>query len=132
MSDLLCCTTKLDEATCFICVLCRITRIVRVDGMIYSTDPIFSSGRSRVLYVFFPYEVIRWRTCSIQDEHLMGCDVTMFCHTCAFRMSNMRGKDTLHSNRGCLKLDALEGPKLQTSEGGVNGTDKNSIQEFGL
>jgi hypothetical protein len=29
------------------------------------------------------------------------------CHTCGFRMSNMRGKDTLHSNRGCLRLDAV-------------------------
>jgi hypothetical protein len=28
-------------------------------------------------------------------------------HTCAFRMSNMRGKDTLHSNGGCLRLDAV-------------------------
>jgi hypothetical protein len=58
MSDLLYCTTKLDEATCFIRVLCRITGIARVDGVIYSMDPIFSSGRSRVLYVCFPYEVI--------------------------------------------------------------------------
>jgi hypothetical protein len=101
------CITKLDEATCFICVLCRITGIPRVHGVIYSTDPIFSSGRSRVLYVCFPYEVIRRMTCSIQDEHVMGCDVTMFCHTCAFCMSNMRGKDTLHSNGGCLRLDAV-------------------------
>jgi hypothetical protein len=107
MSDLLSSTTKLDEATCFIRVLCRITGIARVDGLIYSTDPIFSSGRSRVLYVYFPYEVIRRMTCSIQDEHVMGCDVAMFCHMCAFRMTNMRGKDTLHSNGGCLRLDAV-------------------------
>jgi hypothetical protein len=30
---------------CFIHVLFRITGIARVDGVIYSTDPIFSSGR---------------------------------------------------------------------------------------
>jgi hypothetical protein len=107
MSDLLSCTTKLDEATCLICVLCRITGFVRVDRVIYSTYPIFASGRSRVLYVCFPYEVIRRITCSIQDEHVMGCDVTTFCHTCAFRMSNMRGKDTLHSNGGCPRLDVV-------------------------
>jgi hypothetical protein len=69
--------------------MCRITGIARVDGVIYSTDPIFASGRSRVLYVCFPYEVIRRMTCSIQDEHVMSCDVTMFCLTCAFRMMNM-------------------------------------------
>jgi hypothetical protein len=28
-------------------------------------------------------------------------------HTCAFRMSIMRGKDTLHSNGGCPRLDAV-------------------------
>jgi hypothetical protein len=28
-------------------------------------------------------------------------------HTCAFHMSIMRGKDTLHSNRGCPRLDAV-------------------------
>jgi hypothetical protein len=94
-------------ATCFIRVLFRITGIARVDGVIYSTAPIFSSGRSRVLYVCFQYEVIRRMTCSIQDEHVMGCDVATFCHTCAFRMSNMRGKDTLYSNGGCLRLDAV-------------------------
>jgi hypothetical protein len=94
-------------ATCFIRVLFRITGIARVDGVIYSTDPIFAYGRSRVSYMCFPYEVIRRVTCSIQDEHVIGCDVAMFCHTCAFRMSNMRGKDTLHSNGGCLRLDTV-------------------------
>jgi hypothetical protein len=107
MSDLLSCTTKLDEDTCFIHVLCRIMGIARVDGVIYSTDPIFSSGRSRVLYVCLPYEVIRRMTCSIQDEHFMGCDVATFSLTCAFCMSNMRGKDTLHSNGGCPRLDTV-------------------------
>jgi hypothetical protein len=56
MSNLLSCTTKLVEAMCFIRVLCHITGIARVDGVIYSMDPIFSSGRSRVLYMCFPYE----------------------------------------------------------------------------
>jgi hypothetical protein len=88
-------------------VLFRITGIARVDGVIYLTDPIFSSVRSYVLYVCFPYEVMRKMTYSIQDEYVMGCDVTTFCHMCAFRMSNMRGKDTLHSNGGCLRLDAV-------------------------
>jgi hypothetical protein len=72
--------------------------------VIYSTDPIFSSGRPRVLYVCFPYEVIRRMTCSIQDEHVMSCDVTTFCYTCAFRMSNMQGKDTLHSKRSVSEV----------------------------
>jgi hypothetical protein len=75
--------------------------------VIYSTDLIFTSGRSRVLYVCFPYEVIRRMTCSIQDEHVIDCDVAMFCHTCTFRMTNMRGKDTLYSNGGCPRLDAV-------------------------
>jgi hypothetical protein len=44
MSDLFSCTTKLDEATCFIRLLFRITGIARVDGVIYPTDLIFSSG----------------------------------------------------------------------------------------
>jgi hypothetical protein len=66
---------------CFIRVLCRITGIVRVDGVIHSTDPIFASD----------YEL---------------CCRHMF-DTCAFRMSNTRGKDTLLSNRGCPRLDAV-------------------------
>jgi hypothetical protein len=94
-------------ATCFIHVLCRITGIERVDEVIYSMDPIFSSGRSHVLYVCFLYEVIRRITCSIQNEHVMCCNVATFCHTCAFRMTNMRGKDALHSKGGCLRLDAV-------------------------
>jgi hypothetical protein len=28
-------------------------------------------------------------------------------HTCAFRMSIIGGKDTLHSNGGCPRLDAV-------------------------
>jgi hypothetical protein len=81
MSDLLSCTTKLDEAMCFIRVMFRITGIARVDGVIHSTDPIFASG------------------------HELGCRHVF--HTCAFCMSNMRGKDTLHSNGGYLRLDAV-------------------------
>jgi hypothetical protein len=73
--------------------------------VIYSLDPIFSSSRSRVLYVCFPCEVIQRVAYSSQDEHVMGCDVATLCHTCAFRMSNMRGKDTLHSNGGYSRLD---------------------------
>jgi hypothetical protein len=68
-------------ATCFIRVLFRITGIARVDGVIHSTDPIFASR----------YEL--W------CRHMS--------HTCAFRMSIMRGKDTLHSNGECSRLDAV-------------------------
>jgi hypothetical protein len=81
MSDLLSWTTKLEEATCFIRVLFRITGIARVDGVIHSMDPIFASGHE--LWCLHVY------------------------HTCAFCMSNMRGKDTLHSNKGCPRLDAV-------------------------
>jgi hypothetical protein len=52
-----------------------------VDGVIHSTDPIFTSGRPRILYVCFSYEVIRRMTCSIQNEHVMGCDVAT-CFIC--------------------------------------------------
>jgi hypothetical protein len=68
-------------ATCFIRELCRITGVARVDGVIHSTDPIFASG------------------------HELWCRNVLY--TCAFRMSNMRGKDTLHSNGGCQRLDAV-------------------------
>jgi hypothetical protein len=68
-------------ATCLIRVLFRITGIARVDEVIHSTDPIFASR----------YEL--W------CRHVF--------HTCAFRMSIMRGKDTLHSNGGCSRLDAV-------------------------
>jgi hypothetical protein len=66
---------------CFIRVLCHITGIARVDGVIHSTDPICAYG----------YEL---------------CCRHVF-HKCAFRMSSMRGKDTLHSNGGCPRLDAV-------------------------
>jgi hypothetical protein len=68
-------------ATCFISVLFGITGIARVDGVIHSMDPIFASG----------YEL--W------CRHVY--------HTCAFRMLIMRGKDTLRSNGGCPRLDAV-------------------------
>jgi hypothetical protein len=97
MLDLLSCTTKLDEATCFVRVFCRITGIARVDGVIYSTDHIFEYGRSCVLYVCFPYEVIRRVTCSIQDEHVIGCDVATFiicvhpaCRICEARIHSIQ------------------------------------------
>jgi hypothetical protein len=60
----------------------------------------------------FRMKVIRRMTCSIQDEHVIGCGVATFCHTCAFRMTNMRGKDTLHSHGGCLRLDAVHAAAL--------------------
>jgi hypothetical protein len=69
------------RAMCFIRVLCRITGIATVDGVIHSMDPIFASG------------------------HESGCRHVFY--TCAFRMSSMRGKDTLHSNGGCPRLDAV-------------------------
>jgi hypothetical protein len=49
--------------------------------VIHSTDPIFASR-----YVLWCRHV---------------------SHTCAFRMSIMRGKDTLHSNGGCPRLDVV-------------------------
>jgi hypothetical protein len=113
MLDLLSCTTKLDEATCFICVLCLITGIARVDGVIYSTDPIFSSGCSRVLYVCFPYEVIWRMTCSIQDEHVMGCDVTTFfirvhsaCRICEARIHFIQMEGVRGWTLSMQRLDA--------------------------
>jgi hypothetical protein len=66
---------------CFIRVLYRITVIARVDGVIHSTDPIVAS-------VF-----------ELCCRHVF--------HTCAFCMSIMRGKDTLHSNGGCPRLDVV-------------------------
>jgi hypothetical protein len=44
ISDLLSCTTKLDEPRVVIRVMYRITGIARVDGVIPSMDPIFASG----------------------------------------------------------------------------------------
>jgi hypothetical protein len=35
-----------------------------------------------------------------------------FCHTWTFRITKMRGKDALHSNRGCLRLDAVHATVL--------------------
>jgi hypothetical protein len=54
---------------------------VGVDGVIYSMDPIFASG------------------------HELWCRHVFY--KCAFRRSNMRGKDTLHSNGGCPRLDVV-------------------------
>jgi hypothetical protein len=110
MSDLLSYTTKLDEATCFIRVLCRITGM---RGLMEWSIPQMPSSRlvAHVSYTcVVRMRVIRRMTWSIQDEHVMGCDVTTFCHTCAFRMTNMWGRDTLHSNGGCLRLDAVHAP----------------------
>jgi hypothetical protein len=107
MSDFLSCTTKLDEATRLIRVLCRITGM---RGLMEWSIPQIPSSRlvAHVSYTCaFRMKLIRRMTCSIQDEHVMGCDVATFCHTCAFRMTNMRDKDTIHSNRGCLRLDGV-------------------------
>jgi hypothetical protein len=68
-------------ATCLIRVLFRITGIARVDGVIHSMGPIFTS------------------------RHELCC--RHVSHTCAFRMSIMRGKDTLHWNGGFPRLDAI-------------------------
>jgi hypothetical protein len=57
------------------------TGIARVDGVIHSMDPIFASG----------YEL---------------CCRHVF-YMWAFRISNMRGKDILHSNGECSGLDAV-------------------------
>jgi hypothetical protein len=75
-------------ATCSTCLLFRIMRIARVDGVIHSIDPISVSR----------YEL--W------CRHVS--------HTCAFRMSIMRGKDTLHSNGGCPRLDAVHAAAWRT------------------
>jgi hypothetical protein len=107
MSDFLSCTTKLDEVTRLIRVLCRITGM---RGLMEWSIPQIPSSRlvAHVSYTCaFRMKLIRRMTCSIQDEHVMGCDVATFCHTCAFRMTNMRDKDTIHSNRGCLRLDGV-------------------------
>jgi hypothetical protein len=107
MSDLLSYATKLDEATCFIRVLCRITGM---RGLIEWSIPWIPSSHlvAHVSYTCAFHMSVIWRmTYSIQDEHVMCCDVATFCHTCAFRMTNMWGKDTLLSNGVCLRLDAV-------------------------
>jgi hypothetical protein len=43
---------------CFIRVLCRITRIARVDGVIHSTDPIFASDYELCCRHVLPYVCI--------------------------------------------------------------------------
>jgi hypothetical protein len=91
----------------FIHVLCRITGM---QGLMKWSIPRIPSSHL-VAHVFytcaFHMRVIRRITCSIQDEHVMCCDVTMFCHTYAFRIAIMRGKNTLHPNGGCLRLDTV-------------------------
>jgi hypothetical protein len=107
MSNLLSCITKLDEATCFLRVLCRITGM---RGLMEWSIPRIPSSRmgAHVSYMCaFRMRVIWRMSCSIQNEHVMGCDVTKFSHMCAFRTTNMWGKDTLHSNGRCLWLDAV-------------------------
>jgi hypothetical protein len=86
---------------------CATSRELR--GLMEWSIPRIPSSRlvAHVFYTCAFRMVIRRVTCSIQDEHVMSCDVATFCHTCAFHITNMRGKDTLHSNRGCLRLDAI-------------------------
>jgi hypothetical protein len=55
--------------------------------MIYSTDPIFASG------------------------HKLCCRHVFY--TRAFRMLSLQGKDTLHSNGGCPRLDAVHAAALR-------------------
>jgi hypothetical protein len=106
MSDLLSCTTKLEEPR--VLYLCCTASQELWGLMEWSIQRIPSSRLvAHVFYTCALYEVIRRMTRSIQDEHVMSCDVATFCHTCAFCMTNMRGKDTLHSNGGCLRLDAI-------------------------
>jgi hypothetical protein len=107
MSDLLSCTTKLNEATCLIHVLCRITGM---RGLMERSIPRISSPRlvAHMSYTCAFRMRDIWRmTCSFQDEHVMGGDFAMFWYTCVFGMTNMWGKDTFHSHGGCLRLDAV-------------------------
>jgi hypothetical protein len=81
MSDLLSCTTKLG-ATCFIRVLFRITGIVRVDGVIHSTDPIFASFYELCVATCFIRVHSACRSCdarihSIQMEGVRGWTLSM-------------------------------------------------------
>jgi hypothetical protein len=82
MSDLLPCTTKLDEPRVFIRVLFRITRIARVDGVIHSTDPIFASGCKLCVATCFIREHSACRKCearihSIPTEDVRGWTLSM-------------------------------------------------------
>jgi hypothetical protein len=106
MSDLLSCTTKLVEPR-VLYVCCSASRELR-GLMEWSIQRIPSSCLVATCFIrVLSVWVIQRMTCSIQDEHVMGCDVTTFFHTCAFCMSNMRGKGTLHSNGGCPRLGAV-------------------------
>jgi hypothetical protein len=107
MLDLLSGTTKLDEAMCLIRVLYRITSMWGL--MEWSILRIPSSRLdAHVFYTCaFRMQLMRRMACSIQDEHVMGCDVTTCYHTCVFRITNMWGKDTLRSKGGCPRLDAV-------------------------
>jgi hypothetical protein len=106
MSDLLSCTTKLDEPhVLYVCYsasrelrglmewsIQRIPSSRLVATCFIRVLSVWSHTKGDVLYS-------RW-TC----HWLWCCHVY---HTCAFRMSNMRGKDTLNSNGGCPRLDAV-------------------------
>jgi hypothetical protein len=69
-------------ATCFIRVLCRITGIARVDGVVHSTDPIFASSYKLCCRHVFHSEHSSCRICearihSIQTEGVRGWTLSM-------------------------------------------------------
>jgi hypothetical protein len=106
LSDLLSCTTKLDKAR-VLYVCCAASQELRglwsdlFNGshlLVWSLTcfirvlSVWSHTKNDMLYS-------RWTCHELWCRHVF--------HTCAFRMTNMRGKDTLHSNGGCLRLDAV-------------------------
>jgi hypothetical protein len=67
---------------CFIRVLCLITGIARVDGVIHSTDPIFASGCKLCVATCFIREHSAYRICearvhAIQTEGVRGWTLSM-------------------------------------------------------
>jgi hypothetical protein len=67
---------------CFIRVMCRITGIARVDGVIHSTDPIFASVMSCVVATYFICVHSACRVCearihSVQTEGVRGWTLPM-------------------------------------------------------
>jgi hypothetical protein len=106
MSDLLSCTTKLDEPrVLYVCC----PHHGNCEGW---WSDLFNGSHLRVcLLTCFIHVLSVWS--HTKDDMLYSrwtCN-WLWClhvyHTCAFHMSNMRGKDTLHSNEGCPRLDAV-------------------------
>jgi hypothetical protein len=106
MSDLLSCTTKLDEPhVLYVC--CSASRELR--GLReWSIQRIPSSRMSLTCFI---HVLSIWSHTKGDMLYSTWTCHRLWCrhvyHTCAFRMSNMRGKDTLHSNGGCPRLDAV-------------------------